>query len=82
MTDEVVLTKEEFVEWREHPITKHLLMHLRLVREATVESMTNEQVIMGDQCQRIMARSLGVLTGLDAVLNMETDLFDDISEFE
>lgn len=75
------ITKELYVEWKNHTVTKELLAHLREVREATAGAMISEGIIMHTDCPKLMARSLGILEGLDTVLQLAASFEDDEEEF-
>lgn len=72
-SNEVEITKNDFSMWIKHPITVKLYEALRELRQETKDNMTNEQVIMANDCQLRQIRMLGIMEGLDVVLNMELE---------
>lgn len=73
------ITKDDFVTWENNVITKKLFAALQEIRDETQKNMSNEAIILSEDCQKTLVRNLGILEGLDVVLNMN---FEDMVEDE
>mgnify|MGYP003517059420 CR=1 FL=1 len=73
MAKKEIISVEDCKMWRSHPCTKKLFEALQEIRDNTESSMTNESVIVSDKCQLTLVRALGILEGLDVVLQMEIE---------
>ena len=83
MIKKETLSLDDCKMWRNHPCTKKLFEALQEIRDQTEANMTNENVIISDKCQLTLVRALGILEGLDVVLQMEIEgLIDDENHSE
>jgi hypothetical protein len=83
MIKEEVLTEEDYVMWKNHPLTQRLFIRLKEIREAVQSSISTEEVIFSPNSQVLQARTFGYVEGVDLVLTMESeDLIDNNNEAE
>ncbi len=73
------ITKDDFVTWENNIITKKLFTALQEIRDKQQQNMSNEAIILADDCQKTLVRVLGILEGLDIVLQMD---FEDMIDKE
>jgi len=62
------MTKVEFVEWVDHPVTKEMMRLFGEVREAYVDRLVSGDTL-GKEVQT--AKTVGVVKGLDFFLKAE-----------
>lgn len=73
------ITRDDYVTWENMAITKKLFAALQDIRDETQNNMSNEAIILSNDCQKTLVRNLGILEGLDVVLKMG---YDDMVEKE
>lgn len=66
------ITKEQFMEWKEHPVTKEVFNEVSLLTEALTKQLTEGQTIEYDAAATHGStnRMIGQLEGLKQLLNI------------
>jgi hypothetical protein len=65
------ISKQDFKDWLNHPISKLVFAAVREERDYVKESMTNFSDIMtDDKLERKLARYVGIYEGLDYLLDI------------
>jgi len=72
-----MISAEEFGMWKQHEITKKLFDALENYKKDAEEAMTNPSLIMSDRCQRELARLVGLIEGINLVLNVNVESVED-----
>ncbi len=67
------ITKDDYIMWRNLPITKNLFSALQQIRDRAKEDLGAENVVMSPNCQVTQVRLLGIIEGLDVTLQMQLD---------
>ena len=74
------LTKEEYKVWLDNPITEKIMYNLRERRELYCKALSDGVAFFADSAARThagTAKILGILEGLDIILNQETGAQDE-----
>lgn len=66
--------------WKQLDISKKLFDALKNYKKDAEESMTNPSLIMSDRCQVELARLVGLIEGIDLVLNINVESVTDEEE--
>ena len=67
------MNREQFTEWREHPITKEIFDALRETRDMDVQSLVDGGTLatdMGETAQ-LTARIVGKIQGINQILDID-----------
>lgn len=76
MSDKI---NQDFIAWKNHPLTKSLFVELQYQRDKAKEEMSDGEVIVSPNCQIMLIRLLGRIEAFDAVLQMTAEsLIDDV----
>lgn len=74
-----MITKEQFEEWKEHPVTKEIFINLKEIKKDIQEQMGYGNTIGSDaeSTHGLTSKAVGQLLGIDQILNIT---FEDGSE--
>ena len=76
-----MITKEQFQEWKNHPVTKELFVELKKARQSLIEQLANGGTIGDtfDSTHGLTSKTVGQIDGLNQLLNIsfEGDLVAD-----
>ena len=74
------LTKEQFMEWKEHPVTKEVFNEVNLLIKALSKQLTEGQTINYDAAATygLTNRVVGQLDGLKQLLNISYEDAEDL----
>lgn len=76
------ITKSQFLGWKCDIITQEILKDLIDLRKAIEDDMLNANNIFHKNSKQILARLVGYRDGVDVVLNLSVEDFDDDDEEE
>jgi uncharacterized phage-associated protein len=68
----MMISAEQFAEWKEHPVTKEIFAELKNTRESIVEQLAYGNTIGHDAeaTHGLTNRAIGHLAGIDQLLNI------------
>jgi len=74
------LTKEQFMEWKEHPVTKEVFNEVDMLIKALTKQLTEGQTINYDAASThgLTNRVVGQLDGLKQLLNISYEDAEDL----
>ena len=67
------ITKEQFAEWKEHPVTKEVFDKIKETKDALVEKLAEGQTVAqnADVTRGLTNKVIGQIEGLNQLLNIE-----------
>lgn len=80
-----MLTKEQFAEWREHPVTKEVFAKIRELKQESIEKLVAGQTLANaaDVTHGLTSRLIGEISGLNQLLELEFEdekMEEDVNE--
>lgn len=73
------ISKDEFVEWKNHPVTKEIMLLLD-DKKSKIRDVLSSGEILGDNTEKAVARLVGHLEGIDDLLNIQYGDEEDIND--
>lgn len=64
------ITQSDFIDWKDHPVTKEIFKNLQALRSQVNEELINAHVLLGPNSQKDVPRLVGYREGIDALLQV------------
>jgi len=69
------MSKENFYNWKKHPVTEEVFLHLRGIKDSINSDMVAEATISGIDCRAILHKFLGSIEVIDYIVNLQLEDF-------
>lgn len=69
----MTITNEMFYTWKKDPVTKHLIKAFSKYKEELERGMVHPDTLADPDCRAQLLRCLGMIEGIDLLLNLEVD---------
>ena len=78
------ITKEQFMEWKEHPVTKEVFNEIKELTNVLTKKLTSGQTIEynAEATHGLTNRLVGQLEGFNQLLNISYDDTDEVTPEE
>jgi len=75
------VNKDDFVDWKNNPVTKRVFQAVQDLRDSLNVSLTSANLIMQDNFEKTASRTLGQREGLDTLLQIHAaDIVEDTDD--
>lgn len=71
------ISKMDYVQWKNNNVTVNFINTLQDIRRSIEEQMVQDSVILHQNAVALLARLSGIREGIDQVLNLTNEDFDD-----
>lgn len=79
MENKSQIDKSNFLTWKNDVVTKEIFEVIKEIREDINLKLTNADVLLGDNADKVISRLVGQREGLDILLEVS---FEDLEESE
>lgn len=80
LNEESKLTQSDFIDWKNHPVTKIIFKSLEEIREEINQTLTNSEVLLGKESRVQVPRLVGQREGLDILLQISFEETEDVKD--
>lgn len=67
------ISKDEFVEWKNHPVTKEIFLRLESYKSDIKDMISSAEILDSDNMEKQLSRFVGQIEAIDQVLEVRYD---------